>query len=861
MPTSIDELDIHSERILTLGSGCKIEFVKKDNRIIPILVLTGINREGVEGERVITESAHGRVGIITSRVDDITHHNIVTFKSEPITIQYYNEQYPTRQTDWLQLNYNTDKIVYPRIFIKSLKVRTDSDSLVMKYQDYNDVASDSNNKNQVVNYITLKPYEDYSVLTRSLDEQYVITLNPEMVATKGATGSYSGNIEARQAMIKYSISNADTSIYLDAVEIAKENSVPKVSYEVKPNVLNSKYCECLYNQMGNIVRINDEDLKFHNVQGYISGITLDLDNLDEDVIEVKNYKTKFEDLFSTITAQTEQMKKNNRLLEVASSAFTASGELSEDVLQTSIMKVDLDYAFNNGHLTIDEHNGIWGTSDTGVVAFRGGGIFTSTEKNAEGNWKWNTGITPEGINANLITSGQLDTNLIRIYSGDNLRFQMNGDGIFAYKSIIVDKKNNGEHPSGADVQPSESIDGKQYVLFNDEGLSLIMKKGAKILNKAKTDYITVLDDEEVNKNSKLLGVQEIKRVEVSWDGFILRNLQNERVFWADPEDGNLNIKGRIDAIGGSIGAWNIDNHKLWADSAVQDGVYTTFVAINAGSETALYHRDGSPYTDPINGQKLLVDTAPYAFWAGAAKPDDAPFYIRKDGILKAASGQVGGWSMEGGLFYNPASLVLAPTVAKNSQGSITVKVPILDDDDKITGYTTKTIPFNNLVLWVPSETWRNKYNNRTATVWQSNSDASLTITQDGALTADKINGCGRLWFTGGTIYSVTGSTYVTIRWYNPDGSTSKHSFNTASGVKAHITSIKYSGNGQITVTACALYPSGGTISGSQVTDSTKLNFDSAVRGSNYSGSVVFYINGTAAYTRYFKCDKDSGSIS
>jgi len=145
------------------------------------------------------------------------------------------------------------------------------------------------------------------------------------------------------------------------------------------------------------------------------------------------------------------MKKNNRLLEVASSAFTASGELSEDVLQTSIMKVDLDYAFNNGHLTIDEHNGIWGTSDTGVVAFRGGGIFTSTEKNAEGNWKWNTGITPEGINANLITSGQLDTNLIRIYSGDNLRFQMNGDGIFAYKSIIVDKKNNGEHPSGADV--------------------------------------------------------------------------------------------------------------------------------------------------------------------------------------------------------------------------------------------------------------------------------------------------------------------------------------------------------------------------------------------------------------------------
>jgi hypothetical protein len=47
-------------------------------------------------------------------------------------------------------------------------------------------------------------------------------------------------------------------------------------------------------------------------------------------------------------------------------------------LQSSIKKVDLDYAFDNGKLTIDEKNGIWGISDTGVVAFRGGGIFTAT---------------------------------------------------------------------------------------------------------------------------------------------------------------------------------------------------------------------------------------------------------------------------------------------------------------------------------------------------------------------------------------------------------------------------------------------------------------------------------------------------
>ena len=90
--------------------------------------------------------------------------------------------------------------------------------------------------------------------------------------------------------------------------------MPKVEYDVKPNVFATKYCETLYNKLGNIIRINDNELKFKNIRGYISGLTLDLDNPDEDTIEVKNYKTKFEDLFSTITAQTEAMKKNNGLM-------------------------------------------------------------------------------------------------------------------------------------------------------------------------------------------------------------------------------------------------------------------------------------------------------------------------------------------------------------------------------------------------------------------------------------------------------------------------------------------------------------------------------------------------------------------
>jgi len=99
------------------------------------------------------------------------------------------------------------------------------------------------------------------------------------------------------------------------------------------------------------------------------------------------------------------MKNAEPILNSAGNIIAIDGTLKGQAVQDVIRHVDLDYAFNNGNLTIDNANGIWGTSDSGVVAFRGGGIFTATEKNDDGDWKWNTGITPEGINADLITTG------------------------------------------------------------------------------------------------------------------------------------------------------------------------------------------------------------------------------------------------------------------------------------------------------------------------------------------------------------------------------------------------------------------------------------------------------------------------
>lgn len=648
--------NLQSTRTLALHSGCNIAFVLDNTetipKIIPVLLLNGVTALG-DDPYVWLPEAEGKIGIITTQYNDITHKVEVMVggpdNGQPIAIDPY---IGISHGDWLviteqQIDNKEYEMVYPRIFVNSLQLSTDSQSLIVKYKT---------KESRADNLSLLQQYQDYSVLSRSLLQQYAITLNNDLVFKNNIEVSdldnqYTVEFKQQPLSINYNLSNADINIYLDALQILKENAYPKVSYNIKINYLNKEFCNKVYNSLGAIAHINDNDLKLNNIRGYVSSFTLDLDDPDNDTIEIKDYKNKFEDLFSTIAVETEAMKKNNYILEFASTAFTSSGELSEEVLQSSLKKVNLDYAFNNGKLTIDQNNGIWGSSESGVVAFRGGGIFTATEKNAEGNWKWNTGITPQGINADLITSGQIDTNLIKIYAGDHLRFQMNGDGIFAYKTKLSDASyQDQEHPYSRYnkitdqeqlVQAGDDIDSKQYVVFNENGLSLIAKKGALVLNSNKNDYYQVLNDYDTTHHVGLAGLNEIVRVEVGWRGLILRNWYNEQVFFADPETGNLTLNGTIEAKKGYIGEWNINSERLYCDSktlTTQDGElrYNSYVALNAGgsSQEEIHINDNT--TERAN-------TALYAFWAGDRNPQRANFSITKTGQVNAVSGEIGGW--------------------------------------------------------------------------------------------------------------------------------------------------------------------------------------------------------------------------
>lgn len=455
---------------------------------------------------------------------------------------------------------------YPRLYFNTLKLKNNSSDLF--------ISLNSSMLENLADYSVVP--DDRSTGLKTLGVGYYATLKSNVLFREGSSPI---NLN-----IIYTLSNADVSIYLDALKVMEENSKPKVSYDVKLNILNPDFIKTAYSRLNQIVYINDNDLALDEVSGYISAVTMQLDKPWEDNVEIKNYETKFEDLFSTIVAQTEAMKKSSGGIDTAISAFTSGGLINGDILQSSVTDANLNYSFNQGKLTIDQNNGIWGVSNTGIVAFRGGGIFTATEKNANGEWVWNSGILPTGINASLITAGQLDTNRIKIYAGDQVRFQLNGEGLFAYKEIqySLPLRAEGEENliTGADEDQltrmfgitDAAIDSKQYVVFNPEGLFLVAKNG------------TWYRSGSIEEEGQLVPyykrtTSEVQRVEVSWDGFKLRNWEGTEVFYADPDTGNMHLTGDIDArsftaIGKDGGKFRVDSESLGFYDSEDNAVFT-----------------------------------------------------------------------------------------------------------------------------------------------------------------------------------------------------------------------------------------------------------------------------------------------
>ena len=408
----------------------------------------------------------------------------------------------------------TNKAKYPRIKIDELNVQHGSSTFVIN--------------NQRTEY-TLKVYDDYFITVSGGRPLVTLRPNKENILNDILTGSYEFN---------YNVSQANEILYLDAVDVAYDNSIPRYTYELQVANLPHEFLDI---ELGSMLYINDHALGVHAATGYVSDIEMALDAPQTDSISIQNYKTKFEDLFSTIVAQSEAMKTNRIAYDIAAQAFTTEGSvgtLSADTLSNALSANNaywlnwsacgVEITANQGIILTNKQpysNGVYGQ-----VVLQGGGVFLSNSTDASGNRVWSAAITPEGINASLIKAGQLNTEKIMIYAGNNTAFMWDAEGIFAYK------------------REEDTPSLKEYVKFSQYGVQVV------------DDKLTGWDSSNLTNGHNAI-------VSLNWNGLTLRNNKGEKTLEIDRGDeggGTLKIMGTMQSerfASGILGyGWRILNN-------------------------------------------------------------------------------------------------------------------------------------------------------------------------------------------------------------------------------------------------------------------------------------------------------------
>lgn len=249
--------------------------------------------------------------------------------------------------------------------------------------------------------------------------------------------------------------------YLDALGVLYNSAFPKVEYNF--SVID---VAALPEYKGYTFRIGDktyiEDTEFfgwgdngmpYRQEVIISQLDQSLDNPSQNKITVQNYKDRFDDLFQRITASTQSLQYAEGGYARAAAAITTDGRIDTALMNRALREnasvitnvADQSVVWDNQGITISSP---FATNE--IVRLVNGGIVLTNDAGKT----WTTGITAEGINAKAITTGVLNTDLIRIYNGTKPSFLWDKDGIIAYGTI----PNTG------------AVVNSQFVKFNGDGI-------------------------------------------------------------------------------------------------------------------------------------------------------------------------------------------------------------------------------------------------------------------------------------------------------------------------------------------------------------------------------------------------------
>lgn len=393
----------------------------------------------------------------------------------------------------------------------------------------------------------------------------------------------------------------DEKYYLDAQKTLYNSCWPQVTYNINvANLENHPDYEYYKFDLGDTTYIQDPEFFGYLSDGatpYRKEIAISEKNefIDcpwKDTVSVQTFKNQFQDLFKSLTASVQALQYSEgayqKAAELAVSDDKDRFKFLEGAMNSAQMAIE-----NAGDQTVTwDNRGITITDAVNKAKqlrlVSGAMMFRTLDENGEEAWK--TGITPEGVSADLITAGRIDSGTIQIMNKNDTSFRWDSKGITAY-----------------DVDTDGNYTKNKGVRFNSNGL----------LGFNGVDSSSAPIDE---KNASFYLTEEGMKVQPQ---NFAHTKDNENVSYTRNDYVKL---GEVD--NQIYNDWSSDGQPKWEDFGTEADSHPPFVAVMAVGETL---DDGSVsesfrlYSDgTITANKIKLTGS--VGWTSAASPNQIVYH-------------------------------------------------------------------------------------------------------------------------------------------------------------------------------------------------------------------------------------------
>ena len=477
----------------------------------------------------------------------------------------------------------------------------------------------------------------------------------------------------------------DNKYFSDAQAVLYNSCYPQITYTINTiSISNLSGYELFKFGLGDKTFVIDDEFfgPGYREEVIITEITENLDDPSKSVLKVQTFKNQFQDLFQKITATVQQTQYNVGSYEKGAALVQASLEKKSEFITNAINSAQT--YLNHGQTVKTGPDGITITDDSdkqNQLRLVGGAILFSTIDDNTQESTWMTGVTKDGISANLITAGRLDAGVVQIMSGNEPVFRWDAYGISAYDALwTVD----------GDVKAISGVNTKKFVRFDKHGIYGI--NNASGIDGANWHPDNI---EAINENAtfaltweglKVVGNEGVEARIGKNNGNILAITKNAQTLLNITNDGVLEVAGTIKANNGYLGSeekgWTINESSL------------TYGEIADNNSFIL-----SPYGYTISEDKLKIgDSDSSTVWVMTI---DKNFGVSNNGIVYAKNadiegtitadyGKVGGWDISPETIKKGTLTLHADEILKDSlipdaeQSAVRISCGLKEEEEEAT---------------------------------------------------------------------------------------------------------------------------------------------------------------------------------